>query len=65
MVYIRKLQWAVFDTLLPSTTTLLGAATAPDFFEIDTPTAHQCYKFSMLSSEGLVFNICSSIHVML
>jgi len=43
---------AVFDTLLTSTTTLFGAATAPSFFEIDTPTAYQYYKFSILSSEG-------------
>jgi len=42
----------VFDTLLTSTTKLFGAVTALDFFEINTPTAYQCYKFSILSSEG-------------
>lgn len=41
-----------FETLLTSTTTLFGAATAPSFFEINTPTAYQYYKFNMLSSEG-------------
>jgi len=43
-----------FDTLLSSeTNTLLGAATKPSFFEIDTSTAYQYYRFNILASEGI------------
>jgi hypothetical protein len=42
-----------FDTLLSSTNnTLLGTATKPSFFEIDTSTAYQYYRFNILASEG-------------
>ena len=42
-----------FETLSTSTTiTLLGTATKPSFFEIDTLTAYQYYRFNILTSEG-------------
>jgi len=55
---------AVFDTLLTSTTTLFGAATAPSFFDIDTPTAYQYYKFSTLAGERRTWYWCS-IHAII
>jgi hypothetical protein len=41
-----------FETLLTPTSTLLGAATKPSFFEIDTLTAYQYYRFNISMSEG-------------
>ena len=42
-----------FETLATATTsTLLGAATKPSFFEIDTLTSYQYYRFNILTSEG-------------
>jgi hypothetical protein len=41
-----------FETLLTSTTVLLGAATIPSIFEIDTLTAYKYYMFNILTSEG-------------
>jgi len=41
-----------FETLLTSTIVLLGAATKPSFYEIDSLTAYRYYKFTILTSEG-------------
>ena len=41
-----------FQTLLTSTSALLGAATKPSFFEVNTPASYQYYKFTIVTSEG-------------
>jgi hypothetical protein len=42
-----------FEILSTSTiSTLLGTATKPSFFEINTLTAYQYYRFNILASEG-------------
>ena len=39
-----------FTTLLTSTTTLLGAATAPTFFNISTTTGYLYYRLNITAS---------------
>lgn len=41
-----------FTTLLTSTTVLLGAATAPAFFDISTTTSYSYYRFNITASVG-------------
>lgn len=42
----------VFTNLITSTTTLLGAATAPSFFDISTTTAYSYYRLNITASVG-------------
>jgi uncharacterized membrane protein YcgQ (UPF0703/DUF1980 family) len=41
-----------FETLLTSTSILLGAAIKPSFFDLNTSTAYQYYRFNISTSEG-------------
>lgn len=42
----------VFTNLITSTTTLLGSATAPSFFDISTTTAYSYYRLNITASVG-------------
>ncbi len=41
-----------FETLLTSTSILLGTATKPSFFDFNTSPAYQYYRFNISTSEG-------------
>ena len=41
-----------YESIITSTTPLLGAATTPTFFEINTSVAYQYYRFNILASVG-------------